>query len=46
LIKGEGIIKCLKAQRLKWWGHHNRMEDIKLLKKITDQNPTGVRTKV
>ena len=35
----------IKAQTIKWHGYLNRMEDIKLVKKITDWNPIGVRTK-
>ena len=45
LIKGEGTVKYIKAQRIKWWGRLNRMTDTKLLKKITDWNLIGVRTK-
>jgi hypothetical protein len=45
LIKGE-IVKHTKAQRIKLWAHLSRMEDINLVKKITDWNPVGVRTKV
>jgi len=30
---------------MKWWGHLNRMEDIKLVKKITDWNSVGIGTK-
>jgi hypothetical protein len=45
LIKGEDIVKNTTAQRIKWQGHLNRMEDIKLVIKITDWNPTGIRTK-
>jgi hypothetical protein len=44
LIKREVIVKYIKAQTIKWHGHCNGMEDIKLVKKITDWNPTGVRT--
>jgi hypothetical protein len=44
LIKGD-IIKYVKTQRIKLCGLLNRMEDIKLVKKITDWNPVGVRTK-
>jgi hypothetical protein len=43
LIKG-GDVKYIKARRIKWWGHLNRMEDIKLVKKITDWNHIGIRT--
>jgi hypothetical protein len=46
LIKGEDIVKYIQAQRIKWWKILSRMEDIKLLKKITDWNIVGVRTKV
>jgi hypothetical protein len=35
----------MEAQRMKWWGHLNRVEVIKLVKKITDWNPIGKRTK-
>jgi len=43
LIKGEDV-KYIKAQRIKWWGHLNRMEDMKPVKKITVWNPIGIRT--
>ena len=45
LIKGEDITKYIKPQRIKQWGHLNRMENIKLVKKFTDWNPSGLRTK-
>ena len=45
LIKGEDIVKYIRAQRIKWWGHLNRMEDIKLVKKTNVWNHIGVRTK-
>jgi intein-encoded DNA endonuclease-like protein len=45
LIKEEVIVKYVKAQTIKWYGHLNKMEDIKFVKKITDWNPIGVRTK-
>jgi hypothetical protein len=44
LINGENIVKYIKAQRIKWCGHLNGMEHIKLVK-ITDWNPTVIRTK-
>jgi len=34
----------IRAQRIKWLGHPNRLEDIKLVK-ITDWNPRGVKQK-
>jgi len=45
LIKGEDV-KYIKARRIKWWGHLSRLEEIKLVKKITDWNPIGIRTEV
>jgi len=32
VIKGEDIVKYVKVQRIKWWGHLKRMEDTKLVK--------------
>jgi hypothetical protein len=43
LIKGEDTVKNIKSHRIKWRGHMNRMEDTKLVKKITDW--IGIRTK-
>jgi len=43
LIKEEDIVKYIRAQRIKWWGHLNRVEDMKLAKKITDWNPIVIR---
>jgi len=45
LIRGEYIVKYIKEQRIKFWGYLNGMEDVKLVKKITDWNPTGLRAK-
>ena len=40
VIKGIDIVKYIKAQRIKWWRHLNRMEHTKLLvKKITGWKP-------
>ena len=38
------ILLNIKTQAIKWWGHLNRMEDIKLVKKITDWDFLGIRT--
>ena len=43
MLKGKDIVKYIKAQRI-LQGHLNRMEDIRVVK-ITNWNPTGVRTK-
>ena len=45
LIKKEDAVKYTKAHRIKCLGCLNRMEVIKLVKKISDWNPIGVRTK-
>ena len=45
MIKGKDIVKCMEAQRMKWWGHLNIVEVIKLVKKITDWSSIGKRTK-
>ena len=29
LMRGEDVVKYLRAQRIKWWGHLNRMEKTK-----------------
>jgi len=39
LIKGEDIAKCIQATKNKWWGHLNRMEHIKLVKKFMIGTP-------
>jgi hypothetical protein len=45
-IKGEHIAKYTKSRRLKHWGHIGRTEETEVVKKISDWNPVGVRTKV
>jgi hypothetical protein len=44
LIQGEDIVKYMETQRIKWW-EYLRLEDIKLIKHITDWNPIRIRTK-
>jgi len=44
LIQADDI-KYIKSQRIKWWGHLNKMKDIKLVKHINDWNPLGIRAK-
>jgi hypothetical protein len=46
LIQGEDIVKYtyVRTQKIKWWGHLNRME-VKLVNKIADWNPLGFTTK-
>jgi len=45
LIKGEYIVKYIKEQRMKLWGHLDRMEDVKLVKEIIDWTPRGLEAK-
>jgi hypothetical protein len=45
LIKKEDTVKYTKAHRIQCWGYLNRMDGIKLFKKISDWNPIEVRTK-
>ena len=35
----------IKTLAITWSGRLNRIEDIKLVKKVTDLNPLGIRTK-
>jgi hypothetical protein len=46
LIK-ENIVQNIKAQRMKEWGHLNRLEEanLQLVTKITVWNPIGLRAK-
>jgi hypothetical protein len=41
----EGTVKYIKAQvtSIMWWGRLNGMGDVKLVKKIIDWNPIGVK---
>jgi hypothetical protein len=45
LVTGKDTVNCVKTQRIKMWGHPDRMENIKLVESITDWNPIGVRIK-
>jgi hypothetical protein len=39
LIKYRNIINCVKAQRLSWFGHTNRMPETSIVKKIYNWTP-------
>lgn len=43
LMGGEDIIKVIKAQRLKWFGHIQRREPDAIIKKILDWKPVETR---
>ena len=45
LVTGKGTVNYVKLQRIKMWGHPDRMEDMKLVENVTDWNPIGIRTK-
>jgi len=39
LIKQKNVVNCIKAQRLSWFGHVQKMPDTRILKKIFKWNP-------
>jgi hypothetical protein len=43
LMKEENIVRFIKSQTLAWYGHVNRMEDIKNVKAIMQWNPIDRR---
>jgi hypothetical protein len=43
LTGGMNIILYIKAQRLRWVGHIQRMEDVRMVKKLTNWKPFGKR---
>jgi hypothetical protein len=44
LTGGVNIVRYIKAQRLRWFGHIQRMEDDRMVKKLTNWKPFGKRT--
>ena len=43
LSKGENIVKWIKGQRISWLGHLERMEEVRMPKKIFTQELEGTR---
>ena len=43
LIKHENTVNCIKAQRLSWFGHIQRMPEARAAKKIFKWNPLTTR---
>jgi hypothetical protein len=43
LIEGADIVRFIKAQRIKWLGHIQRMDRAKPTRKLLDWRPTGTR---
>jgi hypothetical protein len=44
-MRRDDIIKYLRAQSMKWWGHLNRTEKTKISRKIMEWHAIGVRSK-
>jgi hypothetical protein len=43
LIEGADIVRFIKAQRIKWLGHIQRMDQARLTRKLLDWKPMGTR---
>ena len=43
LIKHENTVNCIKAQRLSWFGHIQRMPEARATKKVFKWNPLTAR---
>jgi hypothetical protein len=43
LIKGADIVGCIKAQRIKWLGHIQRMDQARPTRKLLDRKPMRTR---
>ena len=43
LIEGADIVRFIKAQRIKWLGHIQRMDQIRPIRKLLDWTPMGTR---
>jgi hypothetical protein len=43
LTGGVNIVRYIKAQRLRWFGHIQRMEDGRMVKKLNNWKPFGKR---
>jgi hypothetical protein len=43
LIEGADIVRFIKAQRIKWLGHIQRMDQIRPARRLLDRKPVGTR---
>jgi hypothetical protein len=43
LIEGADIVRFIKAQRIKWLGHMQRMDQARPARKLLDWKPMGTR---
>jgi hypothetical protein len=44
LIEGADTVRFIKAQRIKWLGHIQRMDQARPARKLLDWKPMGTRT--
>jgi hypothetical protein len=44
LIKGANVARFIKAQRIKWLGHIQRMDQARPTRKLLDSKPMGTKT--
>jgi hypothetical protein len=44
LIEGADTVRFIKAQRIKWLGHIQRMDRARPTRKLLDWKPVGTRT--
>ena len=43
LIEGADIVRCIEAQRIKWLGHIQRMDQARPARKLLDWKHMGIR---
>jgi hypothetical protein len=43
LIEGADVVRFIKAQRIKWLGHIQRMDHARPTRKLSDGKPMGTR---
>jgi len=43
LIESAGIVRFVKAQRIEWLGHIQRMDQARPTRKLLDWKPMGIR---
>jgi hypothetical protein len=39
LMRGEDIVKYITAQRIKWWGHLNRIDKTQIVRRLWNGIP-------
>jgi hypothetical protein len=44
LIKGANVARFIKAQRIKWLGHIQRMDQARPTRRLLDSKPMGTKT--